>query len=238
VTRDTVYRLLVLISFGASVAWMYTAPSYEPFIAIVTTVAALLRDEIHGFIGAKRISLNPRRGVIRSLKHCRYSFTHDEFVNPFIIRDLYGWLSDVGDQIVAIDISGANKCNRYYSDQVKVSDNEKIPIVSAKDGEQEFSYQYLGRSFSGIHLLRISDSGGGSGIFGSIMFVTLGLDIAVEISPDATARTERFVVKKIGSLPLGDRFDGKLWFRCGLLYVGPSNRQETIRQSGQWLVIL
>lgn len=217
---------------------MYTAPSYEPFIAIVATVAALLRDEIHGFIGAKRISLNPRRGVIGNLKHCRYSFTHDEFINPFIIRDLYGWLSDVGDQVVAIDISGANKSNRYFTEQVEVSGDKKTPIVSAKDGEQNFSYQYLGRTFSGIHLLRISDSGGGSGIFCSIMFVTLSLDIAVELSPNTTARTERFVVKKIGSLPLGDRYDGKLWFRYGLLYVGPSNRLETIRQSYQWLVVL
>ena len=70
------------------------------------------------------------------------------------------------------------------------------------------------------------------------MFVTLSLDIAVELSQNATARTERFVVKKMGSLPLGDRYDGKLWFRYGLLYVGPSNRHEAIRKSGQWLVIL
>ena len=232
------YRLLVLISFGASVAWMYTAPSYEPFIAIVATIAALLKDEIHGFIGAKRISLNPRRGVIGNLKHYRYSFTHDEFVNPLIIRDLYGWLSDIGDQVVAIDLYGANKSNRYFSEHVEVSGDGTAPIVSAKDGEQNFSYQYLGRSFSGIHLLRISDSGGGSGIFGAIMFVTLSLDIAVELSPNSNARTERLVVKKIGSLPLGDGYGGKVWFKYGLLYLGPSSRQETIRQSGQWLMIL
>ena len=169
---------------------------------------------------------------------CRYSFTHDEFVNPLIIRDLYGWISDIGNQAVAIDISGANESNRYFCENIEVSSNGKTPIVSAKDGEQKFSYQYLGHSFSGIHILRISDTSGGSGVFGAIMFVTLSLDIAVELSPNSTERTERFVVKKIGSLPLGDRYDGKLWFKYGLLYVGPSNRHQSIRQSGQWLMIL
>ncbi|MEO5329361.1 MAG: hypothetical protein H7829_14110 [Magnetococcus sp. THC-1_WYH] len=140
------YRLLALISFGASVAWMYATPSYEPFILVVGAVAALLKDEIHGFIGAKRFSLNPRRGVIGDLRHNRFSFINDEFINPLIIRDLYGWISDIGDQVVAINIAASNKSNRYCADQIDSNGDKKAPIVSAKDGEQRFSYQYL-RSF-------------------------------------------------------------------------------------------
>ena len=217
---------------------MYTAPSYEPFIAIVLAVAALLRDEIHGFIGATSISLNPRRGVIGSLENFRYSFTRNELVNPLIIRDLYGWHSDIKDQIVAIDIDGANRSNRYFSDRITVRGDGRTPIVCAECDEQIFSYQYLGRSVSGIHLLRVADSGGGSGVFGAIVFVTVSLDIAVELSPNGTARTNRIVIKKIGSLPLGDRYDGRLWFKYGLLYVGPSNGHKTIRRLRHWVIVV
>lgn len=232
------YRLLAFVSFGASVAWMYTAPNYDSFIAIIATVAALVKDEIHGFIGARRVSLNARRGVIGSLKNSPYSFTRDIFVNPFIIRDLYGWLSDTGDQVVEINISGANKSNRYFAEQTVTNIDGGMPIVTAKHEEQVFSYQYLGRSFTGIHLLHISDRSGGSGAFGAIIFVTLSYDAAVELSPSSAARMERLVVKKIGSLPLGDRYDGRIRYRYGLLYIGRADRHETIRTSSQWLIVL
>lgn len=232
------YRVFVLLAFGASVAWMYTSPGYEPFIGILITVGGLLRDEIHALVGAKTFSLTPRRGVIKDLSHAKYSFTSSELVNPLIIADLKGWLSDTGEQVIAVDVSGANESNRYFADELQVSDSESTPVVTAKHGNSSFSYQYLGRSWSGIHLLNTWESGGGSGVFCNIMLVTLSAEPAIQIAQSGIERKARLIVKMVASIPLGDRYDGRISYRLGLLTIGRCEGRASIRTRKQRILIL
>jgi hypothetical protein len=231
-------RLLSLIAFAVAVAWMFNEPSYEPFIGIVTTLALLMRDEIHGFIGTTCISLNPRRGVIKSLPFNGYSFVEDRWINPLIIDDLSGWLSDVGDQVVAIDINGANRSNRYFYDELLIDKEVAPPRVTVHHKTESFSYQYVGCSFTGVHILQTWAYGSGSGVFCNLVFVTLTNDISVNFEPSSIERTERLIIKKIASIPLGDRYDGRVLYKWGVLSIGSCTSFQSIWKSRQLLLVL
>ena len=158
------YRLLTVIAFVASVAWLSSSPGYEPAIACVASIAAVFRDEFHGLVGRRLLSLTPRTSPIRNLANSRYSFSQPDYVNPMIIADLLGWISDVGDEVVAVNLSAANQSNRYHCD-VTVSKCAEYPIISGCADHKTVAYQYLGCSFSGIHLLQVWSRGGGTGVF-------------------------------------------------------------------------
>lgn len=231
------YRLLVVIAFIGSVAWFATNPGFEPGIACVLSFAAIFRDELHGMVGARIFSLTPRSRLVRNMTHARYSFTQSELINPRILADLSGWISDIGDQIVAVNVTESNRSNRYFG-EVETSPAEKHPKVSATYEGSTFSYQYLGCSFSGVHLLRTWCSGGGKGVFCSILLVTLGVDAAVEVGVDGTKKVERFIVKKVASVPLGDRYQGRIRYALGVLSIGACSGMRSLRTKSQHLVVL
>ena len=176
--------------------------------------------------------------MIRDLSHTRYSFSRAEYVNPLIIADLSGWLSDSGEQVIAVNVSGANDSNRYFADEIAVSDDSPNPVVTANRGDSSFSYEYLGRSLSGVHLLQTWESGGGSGVFCRILLVTLSTEPAVQIGLSGIERDLRFVVKMVASIPLGDRYEGRISYRLGILTIGPCEGRATARARKQRLLIL
>jgi len=231
------YRLLTFGTFLVCVVWLALAPGFGPAVACLASVTAAFRYEFHGVIGMHLLSLTPRDAPVRSLTNTRYSFSKPEFVNPMVLADLHGWMSDTGDQVVSINVPGANTSNRYFA-TVTVTDKGTYPVVSARQNEQSFSYQYLGCSFSGVHLLRTWSSGGGSGVFCDIMLVTLGTESAAEIDPSAVKKVERFVVRKVAMIPLGDRYEGQLSYRLGLLTIGACRGMATLRNRKQRLAIL
>lgn len=232
------YRLLTFVAFAGSVAWAIVAPGFEPVIACVVAVAAVVRDQVHGVVGWRVVSLTPRSAPIRSLAHTRYSFSRREFVNPLIIADLYGWLSDLGDQIVAIDVAGANEGNRYSADEINIADTASHPRVSASRGQSTFAYQYLGCSFNGVHMLQTWDSGGGTGVFCAIMLVTLSAESALDIEIDSVKRSDRFIVRKVATVPLGDRYSGEVKYRLGFLTIGKCTGRQSLRLKRQRILVL
>jgi hypothetical protein len=233
-----IYRFITFLAFAASIGWFIAQPGFEPAIACIVAVAAAFRDQIHGVIGWKLLSLTPKSAPIRSLAHTRYSFSRDEFVNPLIIADLYGWISDLGDQIVAIDVAGGNDSNRYSADEISNDRTSPHPKVSARDGESTFTYQYLGCSFSGVHVLQTWDSGGGTGVFCAIMLVTLSAESALDINVDGVERTDRFIVRKVAMIPLGDRYSGKVTYRLGLLTIRECTGRRSLRLKRQRILVI
>ncbi|HTB57741.1 MAG TPA: lysozyme inhibitor LprI family protein [Polyangia bacterium] len=157
-------------------------------------------------------------------KEPSYSFTKAPFINPKIINDLSTALSDQGDQVLAIDLTDSETSNRYACDVKVAKTGNRYPYVYAQDPVDagdlrpaEFGYRYVGRTTSGLDVLFTAESGGGSGVFEGLMLVRISEEIgAPSVEPASgsvqtlTFRKKRLVIKKVGELGLGDRWDGIL----------------------------
>ena len=154
-----------------------------------------------------------------------YSFVQAPFVHPRIVGDLSTWLSDVGDQVVAINLLDAQRSNRY-SGSISVDEfDERCPYVYWEaDGERsEFGCQYVGMTESRVHVLYTSSSGGGSGVFKSLMILAITSDAGIDWNGHAVLRDdrERLLVNKLGEFGLGDRWAGDLRVGGNTLTLGP-----------------
>jgi hypothetical protein len=75
------------------------------------SIAAFFRDDIHGVIGEDVFSLTPKSKLVRDLDFSKYSFIEQDWINPRILEDLCGWISDSGDQIISINIEYRRSVN-------------------------------------------------------------------------------------------------------------------------------
>ena len=101
-----------------------------------------------------------------------YSFVHAPYVHPLIIKDMETWLSDTGDQVIAINLLDAQGSNRYYGKGNVRAIEGKCPSVYWEKERELFGYRYIGMMDSRIHVILTSSWGGGSGVFKSLMLVT------------------------------------------------------------------
>lgn len=204
---------------------------------LLLTIAGFFRDDIHGIIGRSVFTLTPKNQLVRDLEAARYSFINPEFINPRILDDLSGWLSDTGDQIVSINISESNQSNRYHGD-IKVEETDGYPVVTSTTEEGWASYKYIGISFSGVHIVQAWSNGGGSGVFTNILLVTLSSDSSLESNGLSYGKKSRYVVRLVGSLPLGDRYQGQVKYKFGILSISPCEGMKSLRDTGARIVVL
>lgn len=167
--------------------------------------------------------------------HARYSFKHAPFVHPKIVGDLVGNLADAGDQVVAINLLDAEGSNRYFGKTFVTPQTDPLvpswPWVHALDGEpravyppgsfrgQElYAYRYVGSTPNGLDVLHYLYSGGGSGVFNSLVFVRIEADQGVDYTsptgidhvrnPVGPEFRERELIRIVGKISLGDRWRG------------------------------
>ena len=231
------YRTINYLAFIGCIIWVLLDQSPEPVVVLLITIAGFFRDDIHGVIGKNVFTLTPKNQLIRDLEAARYSFNNPEFINPQILDDLSGWLSDTGDQIVSVNISKSNHSNRYHGD-ITVEETDSYPVVTSSADEGWVSYKYIGRSFSGVHIVQTWSNGGGSGVFTYILLVTLSSDSSLKSSGINYSKKSRYVIKKVGSLSLGDRYQGLVKYRFGILSIPPCEGMKSLRESGGRVVVL
>jgi hypothetical protein len=146
----------------------------------------------------------------------QYSFNKAPFISPRIIQDLSAWISDKGDQVVAINVLDSQNSNRYFGDaEVRQIDNQNpyifIDATNVLNGETnitEFGYQYVGETSSGVYVLLTSDWEGGSGNFKNLLLVQFEYDKSISTDWDrGEVRWDgkRLLIKKLGEIALGDR---------------------------------
>ncbi|MYL11534.1 MAG: hypothetical protein F4010_05220 [Cenarchaeum sp. SB0669_bin_11] len=168
--------------------------------------------------------------------HSAYSFTKGPFVHPKIIDDLVGYLSDTGDQVVAVNLLDSQDSNHYFGEiLVEPQANPMTPswpwvyTVEGEHGDNHlgdlrgkvfYAYQYLGSTRDGVDVLHTRDSGGGSAIFNRVVFVMTEADRGVDYPPlrEVNSREgavqpvvrERELIRLIGRISLGDRWMGTI----------------------------
>ena len=162
--------------------------------------------------------------LTRLSQFLRYSLSREPFIHPRIIEELRGWLSEELPDIASVDVEAAMKSNNKYADPVKieVTGQDKWVTASNEKDKTWFSYRYLGVSPSGIHALLTADSGGGSGRFFSVLFLVFQSDDYADYDhTDTVLKRDRILLKCVGQLTLGDRYDGDVTFIDGKLSIGP-----------------
>lgn len=152
-----------------------------------------------------------------------YSFTTPPLISPRIVQDLVTWLSDSGNQIVAIDLEGSQGSNRYYGAFEEEGDGASIDFGSEGCFPICFSYRCIGQLDNGVYLLLTSDRGGGSGIFQSLLLVALEEEARITVDwqkGEIRSGPPRTILKKIGEIGLGDRWTGELAIEGNAIYIG------------------
>ena len=166
---------------------------------------------------------------VRTVEY-EYSFVREPFINPEIIRDFSTRLSDLGDQVVAINLLSSQNSNRYslYSGDLGVNEKDgQCPFVYVenRDKTTRFGYQYIGMTEAGVHVLYTSDWGGGSGVFKRLMLLTIEFDAGIDCC-DWDRQTvirddsRRLLIRKLGEFGLGDRWSGQLGVNGNELRIG------------------
>lgn len=225
------------MAFIATVSWLVYSPGFEALVAVLVAFASMFRDDIHGVIGRRVLSLAARPSLTRDLSTCKYSFTETEYVNPRILDDVLGWLSDSGDQVVAVNLTASNTSNRYFG-KVSVEETSTYPIVRNTCEEGWVAYRYIGHSFSGVHLVQTWRCGGGTGVFCDIAMVTISRDKCIEFSLSSSRKKDRIVLKIVGSVPLGDRYEGEVLYRFGVLTIPACSGRASLRTTKSRMLVL
>jgi hypothetical protein len=140
----------------------------------------------------------------------RRTFTIDgKPIPPEIFRDFGdGDLADTGPIWVTVDVKASIGSNLYFDD-VKQDGRWVNQRKTNSKGEmlEETGYAYYGATENGLLIVLASYSGGGSGDFISLHI----LDIASSRGFDLEGKVyERINLTNIGSIALGDRWDGEI----------------------------
>jgi len=149
-------------------------------------------------------------------------FTYQgEPIHPVLVYEFEGWLSDGGPITVAVDIVSAHGSDEYYQPDVVIgADN----TYAFRPSEREYySYQWLGRLDNGTHVVRTAYSGGGSGVFMSLLF--LHINEGIGFTPEGEQQ-ERLVLSISQWYPLGDRVSELIELRGNKVLIGPGERHK------------
>jgi len=163
----------------------------------------------------------------------RFNFSKPEFIHPEIVEELEGWISDGLPVYAAVDLEGAMASNRF----VRAVQTRQLPdgspwVLAIKGDERPtlgkpyYMYRFVGATSSGTHLVQTASSGGGSGVFGTVLFMRFQKDEVLSGDLQSTGTRARVILRCIGSRLLGDRYDGIVSYSNGILTIGAGSRMD------------
>ena len=185
------------------------------------------------------VGCSPQEHAALPDKDLQFSFDRPPFISPKIIQDLMTWISDRDDQVVSINVLGSQDSNRYSGDVLNRNIAGQNPYIYTETttvendvtNHTEFGYQFVGKTSSGVYVLATSDWGGGSSVFNRLLLVKFEQDQYVKcdwdkgiVRPDG----KRLLIKKVGEIGLGDRWDGDLKVEGDSIFVGKDHGWFTI----------
>lgn len=154
-------------------------------------------------------------------RHCleRYFVFKGRPVHPKIIQDLMTWLSDNGDQVVAINLEDSQGADRYCCDAdvtLQVNADGKTSVKADHSGGGWIAYIFHGRTTNGLYFLEVNENGGGSGVFGTLLILKVTEEIYLKENTAQNfakysnpkidkSQKKRLHLNKVGKVLLGDR---------------------------------
>lgn len=121
-------------------------------------------------------------------------------VHPGCVRELNTELADSQPVVAAVDLEGCGRSNRYATPYE--TEGGALRVRDSGEGSRGyFQYEYLGVLSTGVHVVRVVESGGGSGAFQGLLFLRIDKTAVLE---DGRERTREILVLR-GSESLGDR---------------------------------
>ena len=106
-------------------------------------------------------------------------------VHPKIIEEMITWISDSGDQTVAINLEESQGSNKYnFYEGLSASIENKNLWVKIEHDDGFFSYDFHGVSDNGIMVLGTAENGGGSGVFQYLMLFRIKEVAVLELQHD------------------------------------------------------
>jgi hypothetical protein len=118
-------------------------------------------------------------------------------VHPGCMHELKTELADSKPLAAAIDLEGCNGSNKYSAPYE--TEGSRLRWRDPDGGY--FQYEYLGALSNGVQVVRIGESGGGSGFFQGLFFLRISQSTVLE---DGRRRV-RNALTLVGSESLGDR---------------------------------
>lgn len=143
----------------------------------------------------------------------------DRPVHPLLIREFLPWLSDGGAITVAVDPLMAEGTDQYH-EPYRVLSNGHVRASKADEPDGWFSYQYRGTMAGGVHVLETHDNGGGSGIFGDLLFVRFVERRVTDLNHPPQA--PRLILELLAHFAMGDRASRSVRVLSDRVVVGPS----------------
>lgn len=138
-------------------------------------------------------------------------------IHPLLIHEFIGG-PKYGSFVTAVDVTAAQGSKKYSFKDVKSGKNWAGIQIPIEDWKESYWHTWYGRMENGVHVIRTSYSGGGSGCFGDLLFVELKVDRAYK--SDGTAY-ERLLMKKVLGFGLRDRDDAKVEVMKDRVVIGP-----------------
>ena len=164
----------------------------------------------------------------------------EEFVHPLIVRELRGWISDRAETITSIDLASANRSNRFFGhfscERTEAADHAVVGWEG--EGGEFFRYCHVGTSTSGVEIVKCCNCTGGSGVFTSVGLFSIEVDRALD--EDAELRVfsrYRTVLRCLGWITLGDRYEGTVAYEDGFLSIGPDEGRFRRTDTGRLIAI-
>src|SRR5437879_1244563 len=147
---------------------------------------------------------------------------HGKLIHPLLIKQFEPWISDARPPItVEVNLTAAWDSNEYAA-EFKTNSNGVVSI-NLPEGAS-YAYRHLGRLRDGIHVLRTSDSGGGSGVFEAILFVRFRTRLAY--LADGVKQGQQIFLQVVRRYPLGDRDGAEVVVKQDHVIVGKSRYRE------------
>jgi hypothetical protein len=145
-------------------------------------------------------------------------------IHPVIIEELDCPINDNDPSVLAIDLATAQNSNQFF-DPGTVKPSGWVEAAPRKDGST-YAYRYRGALPSGLLVVQVTESGGGTGRFEGVMLLTVSVEHSWK--NDGSPRTGH-VLHLQRLVGLGDRVGAVVKIVGGHIHVerATSNRDAT-----------